>query len=351
MNSPAIEIGSSSIGEGYPCFIIAEAGVNHNGEIRTAEGLVDAASRAGADAVKFQTFKADRLASRDAPKAQYQKDSTDRRESQMEMLRQLELSHADHERLKNYATNSGILFLSTPFDEESADFLDNLGVPLFKIGSGDLTNHPLLRHVSQKNKPVILSTGMAYLDEVREAVTVVRGAGCDEIVILQCTSNYPSDIEDCNLRAMLSMRDACGAPVGYSDHTIGFEAALGAVSLGAVVLEKHLTLDKSMPGPDHTASAEPDEFKTGVQSIRKLEKALGSERKRPSPAEMDVRRVARRSIVAAQDLPRGTALKTRHLVMKRPGTGIPPSDLDQVLGKTLIRAIGADEIIRLTDLQ
>ena len=347
----AIGVGGKKIGPGHPCFIIAEAGVNHNGDIGTAELLVEAASAAGADAVKFQTFRAASLVSRNAPKAQYQTESGDREESHLEMLHRLELSHDDHRHLSTYAAQQGILFLSTPFDEASADLLSGLDVPLFKIGSGELTNPGLLRHVAGKNKPVVLSTGMAYLAEVQQAVRVLRSGGCSELVLLHCTSNYPTALADCNLRAMHVLRDACNVPVGYSDHTQGFEAALGAVALGAVVLEKHLTLDKHMAGPDHAASTEPEEFKTLVESVRRLEQALGAESKHPVPAEFPVRAVTRRSIVVALDLPAGAALESRHLSIKRPGTGIPAEDIERVLGRRLTRPIAADEILQWADLQ
>ncbi|MEA2031577.1 MAG: N-acetylneuraminate synthase, partial [candidate division Zixibacteria bacterium] len=249
-------------------FIIAEAGVNHNGNLELAKQLVDIAAKAGADAVKFQTFKAEKVVTPDSPKADYQLQATEESESQYEMLRKLELSHEQHVELMSYCRKQKIIFMSTPFDRESADFLYELSVPVFKIGSGEITNLPFLEYVSGKGKPVILSTGMSYLSEVDEAVKVVRKAGCERFVLLHCVSNYPAAAQDVNLQAMHTMATAFQVPVGYSDHTLGIEVSMAAVALGACVIEKHFTIDRTLLGPDHQASLEPDELSAMVKGIR-----------------------------------------------------------------------------------
>jgi N-acetylneuraminate synthase/N,N'-diacetyllegionaminate synthase len=328
-----IQVGDKRIGEGEPVFIIAEAGVNHNGDVELAKRLIDVAVEAGADAVKFQTFKAEVLVTATAPKAEYQTETTPVDESQLEMLRKLELSKQDHDVLSAYSRQKGILFLSTPFDEESADLLDALAVPAFKISSGDLTNSPLLSHVAKKNKPIMLSTGMADLAEVRDAVETLNAAGCDKIVLLHCVSDYPADPGDVNLRAMQTMRETLNLPVGFSDHTQGLEVALAAAALGAAVIEKHFTLDRALPGPDHRASLEPDELKKFVSGIRTVQSSLGSGEKVPTPRELETAKVARRSIVATQTIAAGQVVERNMIAMKRPGTGIPPARLDSVVGR------------------
>lgn len=275
------------MGSGRPCFIIAEAGVNHNGSLDLALKLVDAAVAAGADAVKFQTFRADRLVTLHAPKAAYQSETTGGAESQFEMLRKLELDERGHRALVDHCASRGIAFLSTPFDEESADILETLGVPAYKLPSGELTNLPFLRHVAQKKRPMIMSTGMATMEEVGKAVEAVRIAECTDLILLHCVSAYPADPADVNLRAMATLAESFGVPVGYSDHTLGIEVALAAVAMGACILEKHFTLDRSLPGPDHRISAEPAELATLVASARKVEAALGNGVKRPSLSEAD----------------------------------------------------------------
>lgn len=339
-----IELAGWKIGAGQPCFIIAEAGVNHNGDTELAKRLVDVAVRAGANAVKFQTFKAERLVARDVPKADYQKETTDPFESQFAMLKKLELSPEAHRELQTYCRNCGILFLSTPFDEESADFLESLDVPVFKIGSGEITNLPLLEYVAKKGKPIILSTGMSYLSEVDEAVRVIRSAGNDQIVLLHCVSNYPADSADANLRAMQTMAAAFGLTVGYSDHTLGIEVAIAAAALGASVIEKHLTLDRSLPGPDHRTSLPPDEFAAMIRGIRKIEIALGDGHKRPVALEQDLRGIARRSLVAACDIPAGVRIERRMVTAKRPGIGLTPHLLVWVVGRKARRPISSGEL-------
>ena len=333
------------INENAPVFIIAEAGVNHNGSIASAKQLIDVAAEAGADAVKFQTFIAEEVVSTDAPKAEYQKQTTDASESQFDMIKKLELSKEDHQELMDYAKHKNILFLSTPFDEKSVDLLVELGVPLIKISSGEITNHPFLKYIAKKGLPIILSTGMSTLDEVAEAVSVIKNAGCKDLTLLHCTSNYPARMEDCNLLAMKTMADAFDVPVGYSDHTPGIYVPLAAAAMGACVIEKHFTLDKSLPGPDHMASLEPDELEEMVRGIRLVEKARGSSIKAPVESEFEVRDIARRSIVAKVDIPAGTVITENMLAFKRPGTGVAPKDVSTILGKKTRLFIKKDELI------
>jgi N-acetylneuraminate synthase len=340
-----VRIGNKSIGPGQPVFVIAEAGVNHNGDLKMARALIDVAVEAGADAVKFQTFRAERLVTPDAPKAEYQLQTSGDSESQFEMLRRLELSADAHRELQSYCHERGIIFLSTPFDEEAVDLLDELGVPAFKISSGDLTNSPLLEHVAGRGKPVILSTGMSELSELIEAVSVLNLAGCENPVLLHCVSNYPAAPDEVNLRAMQTMRSAFDVPVGFSDHTEGIDVALAAVATGACVIEKHFTLDRTLEGPDHRASLEPAELRELVRSIRRVEKALGSGRKVPTASEMETARVARRSLVAARDIPAGATLERDMVVMRRPGTGLSPAALDTILGQQTTREIAAGTLL------
>lgn len=321
------------VGPGHRCLVIAEAGVNHNGRVDAAKQLIDAAAEAHADIIKFQTFGAERLASPVAPKAAYQRQAAGEGESQLEMLRRLELSAGEFGALQAHCRVRGIGFLSTPFDEESADVLEALGVAAFKIGSGEVTNLPLLEHVARKRKPLLLSTGMSTLQEVDQAVRVIRRAGNDQIVLLHCVSNYPANPAEVNLRAMHTMAAALHLPVGYSDHTLGIEVALAAAALGACVIEKHLTLDRSLPGPDHAASIEPDAFARLVSGIRAVESALGDGRKQPSPREAEVARAARKSLVAARHIRAGTPLTEELVAIKRPGTGLPPGLRGQVIGR------------------
>jgi N,N'-diacetyllegionaminate synthase len=328
-----MQIGSRFVGDGAPCFVIGEAGVNHNGEIDLARRLVDAAVNAGADAVKFQSFRADSLAASDAPKAAYQLASTGSETSQWDMLHELELSEADHEEISAYAKQRGIIFCSTPFDLESVDLLERLGVPLFKVSSGDLTHLPLLRRLGRTDKPTILSTGMADLDEVGAAIGTLREAGARDIALLHCVTEYPAPSSEANLRAMASMRERYHVPVGYSDHTTGLEVAVAAVALGACILEKHLTLDRAMPGPDHRASLEPHEFRNLVQQVRSVESALGDGVKRPGPSEIANQVIGRRGIFAAVAIGKGTILTADMLVCKRPADGIPASAFDAVVGR------------------
>ena len=330
---PAVAIAGRSIGAGRPCFVIAEAGVNHNGDVKLARALVDAAIASGADAVKFQTFRAERLVTVDAPKAEYQQRTTGAGESQFAMLKRLELDEHHHRELLAYCGAKGILFLSTPFDETSADFLESLDVAAFKLPSGEVTNLPFVRHVARKHQPIILSTGMATLSEVGRAVEAIWQAGNRSLVLLHCVSNYPADPADANLRAMATLGDAFGVPTGFSDHAMGDAVALAAVALGAAVIEKHLTLDRTLPGPDHQASMEPDPFRQMVERIRDVEASLGTGHKQPVAREAAVARIARKSLVAARPIPAGTILDPEMIVIRRPGTGLAPDQLASVVGK------------------
>jgi N,N'-diacetyllegionaminate synthase len=347
MNPLSLRIDKRLIGAGQPCFVIAEAGVNHNGDIELARRLIDAAAAAGADAVKFQTFRADALVTPTAAKAAYQVQRTGAAETQHAMLRRLELSAQDHRLLWEYARAKNVLFLSTPFDEASADMLDALGVTAFKVSSGEVTNLTFLEHIARKGKPIILSTGMASLGEVEAAVAAIRGQGNDQLVLLQCVSNYPADPADTNLRAMQLMADAFGAQVGYSDHTLGIEVSLAAVALGACVIEKHLTLDRTMPGPDHQASAEPDELAALVRGIRTVQAALGDGRKQATQSESGTAAVARKSLVALRDIAPGAPITPDAIGARRPGTGLPPSLRMFVVGRTAKTSIGAGTVLTL----
>jgi N-acetylneuraminate synthase len=344
-------IGTRRVGEGAPCFIIAEAGVNHNGSLSLARELIEAAAEAGADVVKFQTFRTEDVVTEDAPKASYQKQTTGVEESQANMLRKLELPNEFYPELLALAKEKKLIFLSTPFGVASVDFLADLGMPAFKIPSGEITHPALLSRMAAKHKPLLISTGMSTLEEVEEAVRLVEARGAREFCLLQCTSNYPANPADVNLRAMITMRQHFGVPVGLSDHTEGFEVSLAAVALGAAVIEKHLTLDRSLPGPDQAASMEPDEFAIMVRGIRKVEASLGDGRKIPAASELGVAAVARRSMVAARTLPAGTVLTAQDISFKRPGTGMLPSALPKVLGKTMARDLAAGHLLSLEDLR
>ena len=339
-----IKIGERVIGEGHPCFVIAEAGVNHNGRLDLARKLIDTAKRAGADAVKFQVFSAEEIATRTAEKAEYQRRGTGEG-TQYEMLKRLELSEEDFEKLARHAERRGIIFLASAFGEKGVGLLERLGVPAFKIPSGEITNFPLLKHIAGKKKPIILSTGMSTLQEVEEALRVIRKEGAKEVVLLHCVSNYPAKIEEVNLRAMETLRRVFGLPVGLSDHTVGITIPVAAVALGAAVIEKHFTLSRELPGPDHKASLEPDELLEMVLRIREVEKALGDGVKRPTKSEEIVRRFARRSIVAKADIPKGTVITSSMLDIKRPGIGIEPKYYNVIVGQKVKRDIKKDELL------
>lgn len=327
-------------------YIIAEAGVNHNGSFDLACRLVDAAKAAGADCIKFQTFRAQNLVSRNAGKADYQKDTTGDG-SQADMLSKLELSYDAFSRLKQYCEEVGITFLSTPFDLESVAFLDALGVPFWKIPSGEVTNLPYLEALAKTGRPVVMSTGMCEMDEIEAALRVLRENGTSDIRLLHCNTEYPTPFADVNLRAMETMRRAFGVEVGYSDHTRGIEVPIAAVALGATIIEKHFTLDRNMEGPDHKASLEPDELAAMVSAIRNIEQALGSGEKTASPSEQKNIAVARKSIVAKRAIKAGERLTEDNLTVKRPGSGVSPMRWRDVLGTAAIRDFEEDEMIEV----
>jgi N-acetylneuraminate synthase len=356
---------------GLKTYIIAEAGVNHNGSLELAIELVDAAADAGADAVKFQTFKAERLVSRSAPKANYQKETTGETESQYTMLKKLELDRDMHQKLVDHCRRRGIQFLSTPFDEESVALLAGVfDLPILKIPSGEITNGPLLLQMARNGKPVMMSTGMSTLGEVETALGVLafgytipdqkpsaaafqeayfseqgQQAIRSKVTLLHCTTEYPTPYEDVHLKAMDTLMHAFGLPCGYSDHTLGIAVPIAAVARGAVVIEKHFTLDRSLPGPDHRASLEPNELKAMVESIRQIEQALGQPRKKPTPVELQNRLVARKSIVAVQDIKVGERLAEHNIGLKRPGTGQSPIHYWDMLGKEAARSYRKDELM------
>lgn len=325
-------------------YIIAEAGVNHNGDIGLARRLVQAAKEAGADAVKFQTFKTEKILTRNASMAEYQKDNLGSQDTQFQMIKALELSYSDFAGLKAYAESIGIDFLSTPDEEESLDFLaDELALPWIKIGSGEVTNLPFLRRIAAKQRPMILSTGMSTLGEVERAVRLLREINQQELVLLHCTTNYPCPPQEVNLRAMLTLKQAFNVRVGYSDHTIGSEVPVAAVALGAEMIEKHLTLDKAMEGPDHRASLDPQEFRDMVRQIRAIEVALGDGVKWPNPSEERIKPLVRRRIVASRDLPAGTRLDWEHLCFKRADQGLYVEQAESLIDRQLNRPLGEDE--------
>lgn len=328
-------------------FIIAEAGVNHNGSFELAKQLVDKAVWAGADCIKFQTFNSKNLVSKNAQKAEYQKKTTDSSESQLEMLKKLELSKEEFIELRDYCNQKGIMFLSTPFDLESIDFLASIGVKTWKIPSGEITNYPFLRAIGKRKESVIMSTGMCTLDEVRDAIKVLKDFGTTDITLLHCTTEYPAPYDSVNLNAMLTLQNEFAFKVGYSDHTNGIEIPVAAVAMGATVIEKHFTLDKNMEGPDHKASLEPEELKQMVQSIKNVDAALGDGAKQPSDVEKKNIAIARKSIVAACDIKKGEMFTEENLTAKRPGNGISPMNWAEVLGKIAKRDFSEDELIEL----
>jgi len=328
-------------------FIIAEAGVNHNGSIELAKKLIDVASDAGVDAVKFQTFKAENLVSKNAVKAEYQKETTDATESQFDMLKKLELDVDTHNELIAYCKTKNILFLSTPFDHDSIELLSDLGLEIFKIPSGEITNLPYLRHIGSLNKRVILSTGMADIGEIEDALDVLIDAGTpkEKITVLHANTMYPTPMEDVNLRAMVTIGNTFDIAYGYSDHTSGIEVDIAAVAMGATCIEKHFTLDKMMDGPDHKASLEPHELKAMVKAIRNIELALGSSVKKPTPSETPNIKIARKSIVASSYIKKGELFTEDNLAIKRPSTGINPMRWDEVVGAVATKDYGMDELI------
>lgn len=340
-----LQVGRATIVDGGRPFVIAEIGVNHNGSLDLARRMVVAASEAGADCAKFQTFRAERVATADAPKASYQLRSTSSDESQLSMLRRLELGEEHHRELMRLCDAVGLVFLSTPYSVEDLEFLVDLGVAALKIPSALLVEPAMLRAAARSELPVIASTGMATLAEVDQAVTAFRDAGGTQLALLQCTTDYPAPISDANLRAMLLMRDAFGVPVGYSDHTTGLTAVVAAVALGACVIEKHFTIDKTLPGPDQSTSSDPAEFRAMADAARDAWRALGSGRKEPAPAERPNIIGMRRSLVAAADITRGSIVRGEQLAAKRPAVGISPRDTDRVVGSRARVDIPADTVL------
>jgi N-acetylneuraminate synthase/N,N'-diacetyllegionaminate synthase len=346
-----VNIQGKLVGEGEAIFIVAEAGVNHNGDVDLGKELIDVAKEAGADAVKFQTFKAEALVSKYAEKAEYQKETTSPIESQYLLIKKLELGDDELKELYDHAKKRNIIFLSSAFDEKSADLLDSLGVPAFKIPSGEITNIPLLQHIAQKKKPIILSTGMATMDEIEEALNIIKEEGLEDIILLHCITDYPARVSDVNLRVMVTLRKKFDLPVGFSDHTLGIDMPIAAAALGAAFIEKHFTLDRNLPGPDHKSSLEPAELKEMVRAIRNVEEALGDGIKRLTDAEEKNKKILRRSIVAKVNISRGGVLTKEMLDLKRPGFGIAPKYLNKIIGKKAKKDIRVDELITLDKLE
>ncbi|MEN6554392.1 MAG: N-acetylneuraminate synthase [Methanobacterium sp.] len=346
-----INIGDKLIGDGCPCFIIAEAGVNHNGSIHLAKKLIDNAKDVGADAVKFQTFKTEAIVTKSAPKAEYQEKSNDEIiSSQYDMIKKLELSTDEFRELSKYADDKEIIFLSSPFDEESLDLLDEIGVPAFKLGSGEITNLPLIKYLITKEKPLILSTGMASLCEIEEAINIIKNKNID-LILMYCVTNYPASMDEIDLNIMATLRNTFTLPVGFSDHTMGIELAVAAVALGACIIEKHFTLDRNLEGPDHKASLEPDELKFMVDYIRNVEKGMGSGVKKITNDELSIKKIARKSIMARRDIEKGEIIRKDMLIIKRPETGIYPKYIDLIVGKEINTAVKKDEPIKWDNLK
>lgn len=345
-----VKIGKKLVGGGQPTFIIAEAGVNHNGKIELAKKLVDIAVDSGADAVKFQTFKAEEVTTSQADLADYAKKNIGKNLRQIDMIKSLELNYDDFKFLKRYCDKKKIIFLSTPHTSDAIDFLEDL-VPAYKFGSGDITNIPALRHAAKKDKPMILGTGMSTSEEVKHAIDVIKSEKNDKIIVLHCTTNYPCSIDEVNLRAMLKMKSDFDCLVGYSDHTIGITVPIMAAALEAAVIEKHFTLDRDMIGPDHKVSLEHNELKKMVEEIRNAEKALGIAEKKPTSSEIKNMKLIRKSIVAKTDIEKGAIINEDMIIIKRPGTGLKPTDVDKVINKKAKRKISKDEIFQLDMVQ
>lgn len=347
-----IKIADKIIGLNKPCFFIAEAGVNHNGSLETAKKLVDAAVYAGADAVKFQTFKAENIVTKDAKIVPYQERNIGNKKTQFEILKGLELSEDDFSEIKKHCDKKGIIFLSTPHSgEEDVELLEKLSIHAYKIGSADLTNLPFLKLIAKKQKPVILSTGMGNMEEISEAIKAIKNAGNDKIILMQCTTNYPCAIEDANLKAIQELRNTFSLLTGFSDHTMSIDVPAFARALDAAVIEKHFTLSRNMPGADHKASIEPDELKQAIEKLRLVEKALGTGIKKPTKDEEETSRLVRKSIVAKKGIKKGEKITKENIAIKRPGTGLAPKYFEKIIGKTAKKGIKADEMIFIGDLQ
>ena len=342
----SIKIANKVIGKNQPTFIIAEAGVNHNGRLDLAKKLVDIAVDAGCDAVKFQTYKSEGVVTHNTKSAKYIKDNLGKKINQFNLLKSYELRYKDFEELKNYCDSKKIIFLSTPHSFDAIDFLEKL-VPAYKFGSGDLTDAPALKHAAKKGKPMILGTGMATINEIKQAINSIKSEGNNKIIALHCTTNYPCPIDDTNLNAMLTMRDKLDCLIGYSDHTLGITVPIAATAMGAVVIEKHFTISKKLPGPDHKASLEPNELKEMIKAIRDTERILGSYEKKPTISEKKIMNLVRKSIVANQNIKKGLKINENMVAIKRPGTGLNPTYTDKVIGKKAKRNIKKDEVFDL----
>jgi N-acetylneuraminate synthase/N,N'-diacetyllegionaminate synthase len=339
-----IRISSKLIGKDQPTFIIAEAGINHNGDIRIAKKLVNYAKNAGADAIKFQTFKTENLVTKSLDLVGYQIKNIKHKNSQYNMLKSLELTNSEFNSIKNYCDKKDIIFLSTPHSYDAIDFLEYL-VPAYKIGSGDITNIPALKHIAKKGKPVILGTGMSTIKEVKNAIEIMKSIGNKQIIALHCTTNYPCPINQVNLNAMITMKKELGCIIGYSDHTLGIIVPIIATAIGAKVIEKHLTIDKKLPGPDHKSSLNPEELKSMISKIRETEIILGNFNKKPTKDEEKIKKLIRKSLVAKKDIKKGTKINRDMIEIKRPATGIIPSDVDKIIGKKTKINIRKDEVI------
>ena len=348
MEGTKVKIGDKVVGDGEPCFVIAEAGVNHNGDLSMAKRMIDAAKDAGVDAIKFQLFDPDKMVTPYAAKAGYQSDVE--AETQLEMLRKLKLTENDVVELAKYAESKGLMFLCSAFDEESVDLLEEIGVPAYKIASSEITNHPLLEHVAAKRRPILLSTGMSTINEVREALDVIQRRGNNQVILLHCISEYPASVESLNLKVINLLRQTFKLPVGFSDHSLEVLAPAIAVALGACVIEKHFTLSRSLKGPDHKASLEPHELREMVRLIRLTERMLGDGIKRVTHGEEQIKLLVRKSIVAKRDIPAGSLITRDMLAFKRPAIGLEPSKLQLLIGRKARRHIKRDEAITLNDV-
>lgn len=347
----SIKIAGKNVSYQDPVFIIAEAGVNHNGDLKTALKLVDAAAESGADCVKFQTFKAEDVTTKQAPLARYQKNNLGKGTRQLSVIKKLELTAGDHKKIISRCREKNIIFMSTPHGGfASVDLLRKLGVPAFKIASGDITNLPLLAYVARLKKPIILGAGMATMPEIKEAIQYIKKNGNNKIVVLHCTTDYPCAPENANLRALKGLMEELGVLVGYSDHTLGAQTAIMAATLGACVIEKHFTLNKKMPGLDHKASLEPGELKDLIASVRKVEIIMGNKTKKPTDVEKQYMPLVRKSLVAKTDIKKGEIFSAENIAIKRPGTGLKPSFYDKILGRKSKRDIKADSLLEDRDL-
>lgn len=346
-----IKIENKIIGKNSPIFLIAEAGVNHNGYISIAKKLIDVAAKADVDAIKFQTFLTDQLILKSTPKVKYQKKSEDDQEDFYKMLKKYEFSKEDFRTLKNYCSEKGLIFLSTPFDQTSVELLEDLNIAAYKVGSGDMNNLSLLKLICSKNKPILLSTGMAKLGEVKKSVEFIKSNNIQQLILFQCTTNYPTPYDEINLNVIDTyQKEFPNTILGFSDHSLGIEASIGAAAKGVKVIEKHFTLDKSMEGPDHKASLNPEELNTWVTSIRNLERSLGSYKKIPTISELNIAKIAKKSIIISIDIKKGETLNENNMTTKRPGTGIPANEYYNLIGKRVNRDLPKDTILQWEDI-